>query len=1112
MPTGLFLSDKISLRYRLTLPMVRRLFWVCLPSLLTQVSFASDNAWNCQQAKNSKEWVCLGDKNPETVHEDVKFPKALPAAKNTESTAIAPRIEVKQVDMGDKAPTKLVTPIKVEGRPLPIEKTEPDIAQPLATESIDKTQSVITKPAENKLPEPVATVKEVPSDVVNKELTAPIPSSVEPVQNEPAPDAKLVQDMPPPSTDKADAAETKKLTDTETPGWHCGGDTDKDNWDCKLVGNDPKGKPKVVKTADQDYSMRLLDPVFDSQQEAIFSTLNARFPVDPWAGCSIDTTPQQKISPGKKSREESPMDMDSNYSEMFDNQIGNYEGDVEIRRADQRASSHSAHYDTVSETLNLQGDVFYSEDEIAIHTDTATLKLATDEAKLRDTVFISPTTPIRGSAKTVYRDNPFLSRYRDVAYTSCRPGNQDWAVHATELKMNKNTGKGAAKNAWLEFKGLPVFYSPYLSFPLDDRRQSGFLAPVFGNTRSSGFDFSTPFYWNIAPNYDATLRPRYLTERGVLLAGDFRYLTGNSQGKLSAEFLPSDTKVAGTDTVNKKDGLNSNYQNSRYQFSFDNITQFTPKISSNVDLNYVSDKNYFSELGNSLSFSNFKTIKSSADLKYIDDGIALTGQVVNYQRLDESLTGLSIPYRKLPQINLALDHAFDGLKVPLYTELDSEFVYFQHDINDVTKDVTTSVPVLGADGKPVIGLNGKPVTQSMTTQVTTQVILPEGQRLNIKPSVSLPWKTDSAYITPKASLQYTQYLLDNQGANSSNVSRVLPIISLDSGLYLERNLNIAGTTLLHTLEPRLFYLYIPKTDQRDIPLFDSSISDVNYNSLFRENRFNGTDRVMDANQITLALTSRLIDPITGREKLKLNLGNILYFSDRDVTLNYFDRDHIERTRGRAETTEFLHQRFSNVVAEVSSQVNEHFGMDTGLQWNPRTNHIERGNIGLHFVNNPGELVNLGFQFRRNESQDRTAKPPAQCDTDPVFAANNSSTCELIEKKDIIMSDATFRWPLYNDWYGIGRWQYSWLYGRTQEAFLGFEKENCCWRFRIIGRRYFNGLTNSAAASGTSKFDLNTAQAQTGVFFQIELKGLTGIGEKLDNFFEQNIYGYQKPEK
>ncbi|SJM94183.1 LPS-assembly protein LptD [Crenothrix polyspora] len=1070
--------------------MVRRLFWVCLPTLLSQASLASDDAWNCQQDKNSKEWVCMGDKNPTPPVDAAKQLGNKPLVKNRASVA-APAMQPIPEKPGALAPASKVEPVKL--RVAPVVKTAPVSLQPPATEPTTSTPTTVTKALDA------------------------MSAAKEPVE---IPDT-TVEDIPV-VAEKASATDVTPAQSSTDPGWHCGAVDAKENWDCKLVGADPKGKPKTVKSSDDDFDWRLLAPVFDRQEESIFSNLNDRFPVDPWATCSVEASARKNKPADKKLREESPLDMNSNYSEVFDNEVGNYVGNVDISRADQRASSQAAHYDTVSEILDLHGNVFYSEDEIGMYTNSATLKLASDEARLRDSLFISPTTPIRGRAKAIYRDNKFLSRYRDATYTSCKPGNQDWAVHASELKLNKETGKGAAKNAWLEFKGFPVFYSPYLSFPMDDRRMTGFLAPVFHNTRSNGFDISTPFYWNIAPNYDATLRPRYLMERGILLGGDFRYLTESAHGEFSAEFLPNDAKLSGNTKVGDTAvSENPNYDKSRYQFSLNNAIRFSPKITSNVDLNYVSDSNYFSDLGNSLSFSNFRYIKSNADLKYIDDGIRLTTQVVSYQKVDPTLTGRRVPYRMLPQINLGLDHTFNLMNTPVFAELDSEFVYFQHDTDTELKKVTNPV-------------TGRQNLQSVTT------VVPEGQRLNIKPSVSLPWKSESAYITPKASLQYTQYLLNNQGdAHPDTVSRVLPILSVDSGLYFEKNVDIASTTLQHTLEPRLFYLYIPRTGQKDMPVFDSGLYDFRYNSMFRENRFSGTDRVQDANQFTLALTSRLIDPRNGKERLKLNVGSILYLQDRDVTLASWNSDETtsdgDTYEANPEKSAFRQQRFSNFVAEASSQLSDHFSMDAGLQWNPRTNYMERGNIGMHFVNNPGELINLSFQYRRDDSKCRTsdavieknvgvaykpatpgcenlphATPTAAELKDPDSPNNpyNDNTTQ-----DIILSDASFRWPIYDDWYGIGRWQYSWAYGRTQEAFLGLEKENCCWRFRIIGRHYFNGLTNPNSSVTTSVANslASGAEAQTGVFFQIELKGLTGIGQKLDDFFERNIYGYQKPQ-
>jgi LPS-assembly protein len=830
------------------------------------------------------------------------------------------------------------------------------------------------------------------------------------------------------------ALDTNKLPGKEAnrPGWNCDANKEDENWNCQLVGADPKGKAQLVATAEP--MSWILDPAFDHQQEQTFSTLASQLKYDPWENCSIEPgTTKRDFVPGANLRDASPLDVKSNYAEVFDNEIGSYSGSVKLARADQQASSNTANYDSVSEVLDLHGDVYYSEDELALHSDTATLKLASDEARLRDVQFISPTTPLRGRAKSVYRDSKTFSRYKDVAYTSCRPGNQDWVVHASELKMNKTTGKGAAKNSWIEFKGTPVFYSPYLSFPIDNRRLSGFLAPVFGSTQKSGFNISAPYYWNIAPNYDATITPRYLTKRGPLLAGKFRFLTEQSRGNVAMEVMPNDSQ---TDTT-------------RYLGTIKNFSQITPNINSTVDLNYVSDKTYFSELGNALSFANYNYLRSTADVNYGNQGIFFGTRVENYQSTNEAITDADLPYRKLPQVNLNLDHAFKFM--PLYTAMENEYVYFQH--NEVNSNL----------------LNGQPIN-----------LKPSGQRINTKPSVSVPLQTASAFFTPKLSLQYTQYfltsgqpVLDSSGpqrVGDTSISRTLPIFSADSGLFFERNLDIASTRYLHTLEPRLFYLYVPYTNQDDIPVFDSAQYDFQYYTMFRENSFSGTDRIQNANQITTALTSRLVDDKAGLERLKLSVGEIFYFRDRLVTL---PGTPVQKTGN-----------FSNLVTELSSEFTQNLSATSGLQWNPQSNDIQRANAALHFGTQSNELFNIGYLYRKN----------------PLITDRSN---------DITQSDISFRLPIYDDWYVLGRWQYSWLYDTTQDSLFGVEKENCCWRFRLAGRRYINNLNSNANPFASNTSFAPTGTAQNGIFFQIELKGLTGIGDNLDNFFTQEIYGYRK---
>ncbi len=867
----------------------------------------------------------------------------------------------------------------------------------------------------------------VKSEPVAVEHSVPVVESISPEQIITPPIAPKVEI----ETPRPVAVQTEN---SATSGeWQCNSSAKSNEWNCqqtkKSILNERGESIAEVKTdsvnSAHSLGLRLLPSAFDATQEQTFNVLKSKLKIDPWQHCTNPNAPKQiQISEAQGDRNYAPIAVKSNYAEIFENQISSYFGNVQIKRADQQMSSDTANYDSETKKLEVQGDVYYSDDDMSVHTNAATFDLSSDQANLRDVLFIAPNAPLRGHASAVYRDSKTISRYQDVAYTSCPTGNQDWVIHASELKIDNDDGRGAAQNAWLEFKGTPVFYSPYLSFPTDNRRASGFLAPSFGSTQRSGFNVSAPYYWNIAPNYDATIRPRYLTKRGILLAGDFRYLTEESQGQTNIEILPNDY------LRNDKP---------RYFGSMKNTTHFTDKIQANIDLNYVSDKNYFAELGSALSMPNFSYLKSQADVGYYGDSISAVARVENYQSIDKALTGENLPYRKLPQINVNLKHSFDQLPVPTKVAMDNEFVYFQHSN------------------------------------------LLNGQRSNLKPSISLPLQSASAYVTPKIAMQYTNYFLSNplETGYSSQISRTLPIFSTDSGMTFERNLNLDGKGFLNTIEPRLFYLYIPRTNQNDIPLFDTAVYDVWFNTLFRENRFSGIDRMQDANQITMAVTSRLIDEKTGQERAKLSLGNIAYFQNREVTMPIFDRATGKATY-RTETN-----RFSNLIGELSARINDHVAIDSGMQFDPYQNEISRGKAILHLSNQPNEILNLGYRYRKN-----------------TLIPNRAN--------DIIQSDVSFHYPIYDNWSAIGRWQYSLLYNSTQESFFGVEKENCCWRFRVIGRRYINNLNVLPNQSGVPQLDVADAQgvSQTGIFFQIELKGLTGMGEKLDNFLEQSIYGYR----
>ncbi len=781
---------------------------------------------------------------------------------------------------------------------------------------------------------------------------------------------------------------TAPPTELNQPGFSCHSNDEDETWSCtssrvSLVSNEPGAE-----------SSGLFAAAFNHQQEQIFTQLHSQLKYDPWENCNSSARVITPYLADDDLRNTAPMDVTADYSEVFDKEVTSFFGNVDIVRADQHINSDRASYNTASETMDAQGNVFYNENAISLYSNTVLLNLATDEARLRDALFISPSGPIRGSADVVYRDSKTLSRYSNTSFTSCRPGNEDWVIHADRLKMNKKTGKAAAKNAWLEFKGLPVLYTPYISFPLDDRRLSGILPPSYSQNVKNGFELTVPYYWNMAPNYDLTVWPRYMSKRGGMIGGEFRYLTKKTLGSVALEYLPYDLLL----------------KKQRFAGSLKNNSKIIENLSSHIDVNYVSDKTYFDDLNDTLGLSNNRFLRSRIDLNYNIEGLSFATQLQAYQTIDRNITDASKPYQTLPKVTLNLDHSFE--QWPVDIAMENEYVNYYR------------------DGRV------------------------SGQRFNTKPSIELPLESAGGYIKPRFSLQHTQYFLTQQAANKSNhLSRTLPIVSVDSGLFFEKNFKLAGSGYMHTIEPRLFYLYIPEKNQSDIPVFDSSLYDFGFSSLFRENRFSSVDRVQDANQITIAFTSRLIDSDSGQERLNFSVGDIFYFQDRNVTLS-----------GVPETNSF-----SNVVAELSGQLTDNLYFNSGAQWNPDINDVVRGDAELRYKDKTGKILNLGYRYR-NDNPDTLAT--------------------------IIQTDTSFRWPIYDNWYGVGRWQYSLKFNSTKESFLGLEKESCCWRFRVLWRKYANSITGST-----------NDQTDTGIFFQIELKGLTGFGDKVDDFLEKNLKGY-----
>ncbi len=438
-----------------------------------------------------------------------------------------------------------------------------------------------------------------------------------------------------------------------------------------------------------------------------------------------------------------------------------------------------------------------------------------------------------GSGKATRLDFEGEDKYRltDATYSTCEAptGTQpDWYARASSFELNYVDEEGVGRNSSVYFQNVPILYSPWLSFSLNGKRRSGLLAPSFGSSTLGGLQYAQPYYWNIAPNRDATIKPNIMSKRGLLLAGEFRYLEPLYSGTVSAQYLPND-KITGT---------------SRDAFSLIHAHNFGGGFNGSLNLNAVSDYRFFGDLGNSIGAVAQTNLLRQGVLSYGSTWWSASLMAQAYQTLQDPLVDpqkLNEPYRRLPQLTLAANRS----DLPLGAVLDfkSEYVQFRHP----TK--------------------------------------PEASRLSLYPQISLPLVTAATYITPKLGVHASHYDLNQTTVGvPDKISRTVPIFSVESGITFERTTDWFGKNFTQTLEPKLHYLYAPARDQANIPVFDSGLADFNFATIFADNRYGGGDRIGDANQLTAMAASRLLDPDTGAEIVRGAIGQRTYFSDQFVGL------------------------------------------------------------------------------------------------------------------------------------------------------------------------------------------------------------------------------------
>ena len=705
---------------------------------------------------------------------------------------------------------------------------------------------------------------------------------------------------------------------------------------------------------------------------------------DPWALCPPATYDRPVLQPTAGDA----IDLQADNAEVSSDDIYTLKGNAVAQQGMQRLEAHTITYDPSQGRVDARDGVYYSSTELVAEGDSATLYPDTDSGNMQQVKYALPSQHAHGTAASVEMQGRDQQHLDQVSYTTCPEGSKDWVLTAREVDIDHAEGTGTARHTTVAFKGVPVLYSPYLSFPIDDRRKSGLLIPRYGHTDSTGADISVPWYWNIAPNRDATILPRYMSKRGVMLGGEFRYLGKNNRGTLRGEYLPSD------DDYNDED---------RSLVSINHRATPTPRLEASLVAGNVSDDNYFEDFGTSLVQTSQTNLERTGRLDYHGRGWDLGLMVRHYQTVNPDNSFVENPYKQLPKItfNTRPDRNLFGLKFSAGAELD----YFTH-----------------SDGNLV-----------------------EGTRLDLQPRISYPVRRAAWYVEPAVSVRHTLYSLDNVAAgNPDNPDRTTPIVSLDAGTFFERSSRWGETDYVQTLEPRLFYLYVPEEDQDDLPVFDTGDYDTNFWTLFRDNRFTGPDRMGDANQLAVAMTSRILEPGSGIQRFSASLGSLLYFSDRKVTLP-----------GETPGTDSS----SDLIGEMTLALARNWKADAEVHWDPHESQTTRNDYRLQYRTGPRQLVNLSYR-RRSEFQEQT--------------------------------DLSFLWPLSPAWHMVGRWYYSLETSEIIEAIAGIGYESCCWGAQLVGRSYIKNRDEDRVDE---------------IFLQMEFKGLAKIGTLVDDVLERGILDY-----
>lgn len=725
--------------------------------------------------------------------------------------------------------------------------------------------------------------------------------------------------------------------------------------------------------------------------------------LDPLAAQNTDTPPEESEFRARAER-----------SELREGEV-TLSGGTVASQGYRRMRGDEVVVDRIEETVIISGNVTLREPGVMLAGDRADVNSQTGEASITNGEFVFHREHMHGTADLLERDTEGKIFLHDSKVSFCAPEDDDWAVYADQLDIDLEEGLGTAHDAHIELGGVPVFYTPWLRFPLDDRRRTGFLWPDFGNDSTGGLDITAPFYFNLAPNYDALYSPRLIEERGLSHGLELRYLSPLvGSWSVGGAYMDSDDRY--------ENEVAEGQSTDRWLGVIRQDALWAERWRSRIDYSKASDRDYIRDLDTANLDSQRRTsLRQLAQLDYLGDSWSLNIQAQQFQSLADDIIN---DYKKLPQITAQYRNSLTPFAV------EPVFVAQYSDFDDDDDRVT-------------------------------------GQRLYGEAGITYPMIWPFAFAQPTVKYRYLDYELDNIGRlPRENPSAGSAVADLDMGLFFERPTSLfSGKVMTQTLEPRLYYLYSEFEDQTDQPDFDSAELTFTYSQLFRDTRFSGRDRLDDANQLAIGLTTRFIDDETGTSLLSASIGQIYYFRDREV-----------RLRANSEP---LDDTGSELAGELTFTPNDNLDLRTSLIYDPFSEKVNSGFFLGSYRNNNGGLFNLSYSFRRPSSTS-------------IFQTQTEQV------------STSMYWPLNNRWSIFAAVNYSLEADKSVEDMAGVEYDTCCWTVRLLHLRYLNN--ESDLLTDFTDPDLereNTTQ------FQIVLKGMGGYGDRITQIMEDLIRGFEE---